>query len=113
MKEEDGILITANFEMEGVDELKEVFCLTDDNKTVIQYPHSNWESVVLLPNNAARFVSILGDGKVGIYSAKAYQDIDFDQLRNSSKPTHKFELVKVLDAPDSKDALRAILNNEV
>ena len=112
LKEPNGIDILADFKLQGFDDLDWVICLPEDGKTVIKYPKSNWNSVVLLPNSAAQFVTILPDKSVGIYSAQEYAAIKFDELKSvgTEKSKVKFELVKKIEVLESEDQLRDLLN---
>lgn len=113
MKEENRVDVVAVFKMEGMDDLDLVICLPEDNKTVIKYPKSDWDKVVLLPGNSARFVAILPNKSVGIYTEKEYQAIDFEQFKGKiKKPSIEFTLVKVIDKVNSEDAIRKALNDD-
>lgn len=111
MKEEDRIEILANFETKEDNNLNLVLCLPEDGKTVIKYPKQDWNKVNLLPNNKARFLSILPNKKVILYSAKAYQALAFDNLRKQEKPTVDFELTTVIEELNSEEALRELLDS--
>ena len=110
LKEEQKVDILANFQLEEAEALDWVLCLPEDGKTVIKYPKSDWDKVVLLPNNKARFISILPDKRVAVYSAAAYQQLNFEQLAQSAKrPTVNFKLQTIVDELDSEAALRQLL----
>jgi len=111
MKEDDRIEVLAEFNLEDASqEVDWVICLPEDNRTVIKYPKFNWDKVNLLPNNAARFIALLPDGSLAVYSAEAYQKIDFDKLRQqTTKPEYHFDLKKVIDKVDSEAALREVV----
>ncbi len=110
LKEEEKIEILADFQLEEAQELDWVLCLPEDGKTIIKYPKSDWNAVVLLPNNKARFISILPDKRVAVYSAEAYQQLDFKKLAQSGeRPQIDFKLELVMDELDSEAALRALL----
>lgn len=111
MKEEDRIEVLANFELKEGDNLNLVLCLPEDGKTVIKYPKQDWNKVNLLPNNKARFLSILPNKKVALYSAKEYQALAFDNLRKQDKPTLDFELTTVIEQLESEEALRKLLDS--
>ena len=110
MKEEAKVEVLADFKLEGAEDLDWVICLPEDGKTVIKYPQRDWDKVVLLPNNAARFIAILPNKKVGIYAVEKYQAIDFDQLKSAStKPNCTFALEQVLESLSSEEDLRTVL----
>ncbi|MGH1334999.1 MAG: hypothetical protein ACRBFS_02650 [Aureispira sp.] len=112
MKASDKIEILANFDVPTVKQLDWVLCLPEDGKTVIKYPLKDWEKVVLLPNNKARFVSILPDKRVAVYSAEAYQALDFETLSQSQeRPKVDFKLEMVVEELESEDALRVLINS--
>jgi hypothetical protein len=113
LMKEDGVEVLANFKMDAAGEaLDWVICLPQDGKTVIKYPKADWDKVVLLPNNAARFVTILPNKSVGIYAAKDYQKLDFEKLKGQGgKQNVEFTLVKVVQNVDSEAAIRAALNS--
>ncbi|MCP4442926.1 MAG: hypothetical protein GY810_28810 [Aureispira sp.] len=111
MKEEDRIEVLADFEVKtNTNPLDLVFCLPEDNKTVIKYPTKDWNKVNLLPNNAARFITFLPNNTIGLYAAEEYKSIDFDAVRNQSEPKYNFTLVKVLEGANSQEAIRELLN---
>lgn len=111
MKEENTIDVLAHFKVQGVEHLDWVLCLPEDGKTVIKYPQEDWEKVTLFPDNKARFVSILPDKRVALYSAEAYQALDFDALKSKDRPQIDVELVTVLEELDSEEALRRLLDS--
>lgn len=113
MKEEDRIDIHAQFQAEQSIlqanenyEMQVVYCLPEDNKTVIKLPKGDWGKVSLLPNNKARFITVLPGGTIGIYSAEKYMALDFEDLRKKDDPKVVFELIKEMDKPNSADALK-------
>lgn len=111
MKEKDRIEILADFRVQNMgNPLDFVFCLPEDNKTVIKYPKSDWEKVNLLPNNAARFITFLPNNTVGLYAAEQYQSIDFDAVRQQTEPSYNFTLVKKLENVNAQEAIRELLN---
>lgn len=112
LKEDNRIDIIANFEMDNTENLEWVICLPEDGKTVIKYPRKDWNKVALLPNNAARFMTILTNKKVGVYTVEAYQKIAFEELKTKiEKPTITFKLVQVIEQLDSEKRLRALMND--
>lgn len=109
-KEEQKIDILANFEVQNEDPLDWVLCLPEDGKTVIKYNREQWKKVVLLPNNKAKFISILPNKKVALYSAKAYQALNFEALaKQEERPEITFELLMVLEQLESEEDLRTLL----
>ncbi len=110
MKEEDNIDIIASFKMDNVKDIDMVFCFPEDNKTLIKYPQKDWDEVVLMPGKGVRFLAILPDKTIGLYTAEDYKNLDFESLREEEKkPLVNFELVKTADMSSEKD-LREILN---
>lgn len=116
LKIEDRVDILAKFEVEEavnaeneVYELDLVYFLPEDNKTLIKLPKEDWGKVALLPNNRARFMSILPGGKIGIYSAEKYIELDFEALAKKDDPEVKFVLVKTIDNLASASDLKASL----
>ena len=110
-KEENKIEIVADFKAKGIQDLDWVICLPEDGKTVIKYPKNMWAKVVLLPDNKAKFISIMPDKKVAVYSSKAYQTLDFETLRNQEKPQVDFELVTVIKQLESEADLKALIQD--
>jgi hypothetical protein len=117
LKIEDRIDVLAKFEVEEavkaeneVYELDLVYCLTEDNKTVIKLPKEDWGKVALIPGNKARFMSILPGGKIGIYSAEKYMALDFEGLRKKDEPEVEFVLVNEIQKLSSADELKSVLN---
>lgn len=114
MNEEDRVVVKAEFKAEQQNnelyEMDFVFYLPEDNKTVVKLPRRDWDKVALLPNNAARFLTILPNGGIGLYSAKQYQQIDFDALRQQPTPNYTFDLVKTIDKLESADQLKTVLD---
>jgi hypothetical protein len=84
MKQEQ-ITVQAQFKAEGqaIEDL--VFYLPEDNRTVIRSSKSDWASLPLLPNNKARFVSVLSGGHLAIFSAEEYQKLDFQALKTQGQ----------------------------
>lgn len=111
MKEEDRIEILADFRIQDMNNpLDLVFCLPEDNKTVVRYPKTDWEKVNLLPNNATRFITFLPNNTVGLYAAEEYKSIDFDAVRQQTQPSYNFTLVKKLENVNAQEAIRELLN---
>lgn len=110
-KEENKIEVLADFKAKDIENLDWVICLPEDGKTVIKYPKNLWSKVVLLPDNKAKFISIMPDKKIAVYSSKAYQALDFETLRGQEKPKVDFQLVTVIDQLESAEALKALIQD--
>ncbi len=113
-KEPDAIEVLADFEVENNDAIDWVLYLPEDGKTIIKYPKSSWDKVVLLPNNKARFLSILPDKRLVLYSVEEYQALDFDGLlKSAERPTVKVTFKNEPKALESEAALRDLLQKPV
>jgi hypothetical protein len=106
MNETDAIITKADFKVEGVGNeasanaafnLDMVFYFADD-KTLIKLDKASWNKVALLPNaEKARFVVVLPNDGIGIFSVEDYRKIDFAALKKEATPTYTFQLMKKID----------------
>jgi len=117
MKEENIVKIIANFMPdESIKKGNEiynmdiVYCIPDDNKTVIKLPKEDWGKVNLLPGNRARFITVLPGAAIGVYTAEKYMALDFESLRKKDNPSVDFVLVKTIEKADAAGTLREALS---
>jgi hypothetical protein len=102
MNEKDALITKADFKVEGVEtnaafSLEMVFYFADD-KTLIKLDKPSWDKVALLPNaEKARFVVVLPNDGIGIFSVEDYKKIDFAALKKQDKPSYTFQLSKKID----------------
>ena len=116
MKMEDPININADFQVEAsilknheTFEMNIVYCLPEDNKTVIKLPKDDWGKVSLIPGTKCRFITVLPGGAIGVYSAEKYMTLDFEGLRKLDDPKVIFEMVKEMEKPATADALKGFM----
>jgi len=113
-KEENRIEVLANFNYDkksdaelGGDNV--IWCIPEDNKTVIKYPKTDWDKVTLLPGNKARFLTVLQGGSIAVFSAEKYTKINFDSLKSFTKPNYKFSMISSSTKILSEDDLKKVL----
>lgn len=113
LKEENKVLVNAVFNCDKsnqcVANAEMIFCIPEDNKSLIKYPKQDWDKVVLLPGNKARFITVMSGSDVAVYTAERYQRINFDSLKNQTKPNYKFTLMSNSQSIKSEDDLRKLL----
>ncbi|MBI5218151.1 MAG: hypothetical protein HY958_04395 [Bacteroidia bacterium] len=121
LKEENRVEVMADFLPAGrqgipdqnlnkdLSETDMIFCLPEDNKTVIKYPKGDWSRVALLPGNKIRFMSVIPGSRIAIFSSERYLKINFDSLKSQPKPAYKFTMISQSQAINSEDDLRKIL----
>ena len=111
MDEGEKIEVLATFEKTDAAAVDLVFCFPKDNKTIIKYPKSEWDKVVLLPDDAMRFVSVGIDQSIAIYDAEAYRQLDFKALQDAGSDAKvHFELRAQEKKLINADNLRTLLN---
>ena len=88
---------------------REVVFISGDNKVLVKFPEMNWEKMRLAKDKNARMFSLLPDQKIGVYSAKKFNKIDFEQLNNADEPTYAFDLVQEVHPMTSEKDLRKAL----
>lgn len=97
MKPEEAFAINADFasSVAGSDafELDRVYGLATKEEAVIDLPRDDWDNLYISKNYPLRFISVLPNQEIGVYSVEQYEKIDFDKLRAAEgTPSFRFEL---------------------
>lgn len=105
---DQAISVKASFKLEDDNPIPNdatVFLVTGDDRTIIKYPKSNWTNFKYIPSEENKLLTILSDGKVGIYTSQ-----DFKNL-NQSEGNHQLFRLKVVNNINSFDDFQNLMAN--
>lgn len=114
MKPEEAFAINADFfsSVSGSEafELDRVYALATKEEAVIDLPKSDWENLYISKNYPLRFIAVLPNQKMGVYTVEQYMELDFEGLRaESGTPSLRFEL-KPQGTASSEEELRTLVH---
>jgi hypothetical protein len=107
----DKVLVKGDFKfdkkIEGDLGDIEIYYFVEDNKSFIKFPHSAADSLMLVPDNTAKFIAVLSATEAAVFSSAEYNKLNFDQLK--SNPVYTFNMKTV--AINSKDDFMHLVKN--
>lgn len=114
MKDANKVSIIANFVFDEkinnkLNTIDMVYCLPDNEKTVIKYPSYDWNKVSLIPGISMKFIAVLPDNKVAIFDNDSYLDINITALKELEAPSYTFHMQTLDKKIETADDLRTIL----
>lgn len=109
MKRDDRFVIAADFNFENKELDKAGIPLVyfiENDKSYVQVPFQDWEQFKLVPDSTAKFVAVLSETEMAVFSNKEYQKLDFSSIKSLKKHTFDLKTVKI----NSKEDFTAAIN---
>jgi hypothetical protein len=110
-KQPQVVALNANFRFDQI-KLNDfntvtLFFITDDDRTVIKLPESEWNKFAFDPDKSNKILAVLPEDKIAYFGSKDFEKIDVEQVRTTGN--YSFTL-KVTDKKiSSVDELNAFL----
>ena len=108
----DKILVKSDFKFQNKElefETLPLMYFTDNNQAYVKIPYADWDNIKLIPDSTAKFVAVLSDKEVGIFTSKEYNKINFEELRNKKDAVHTFAM-KTKKIKNRNDFLKMMQN---
>ncbi len=94
----------------GIYELKEIFILPGNNKSLIKLNKKNWKEIWLdAQDTNFRIITVLPGNKLGLYPLENYRSLNFDSLRKMEHPRITFTLNPVKKEISTGEDLEQLL----
>ncbi|OQY00303.1 MAG: hypothetical protein B6I20_08980 [Bacteroidetes bacterium 4572_117] len=110
-KRQDKILVKADFKFDKeIDsETLPLMYFTDNNKSYVKIPYSDWDKIMLVPDSTAKFVAVLSDKEAAVFTATDYNAINFNELSKNKEPSYTFNM-KTIKINNHDDFLKIMKN---
>ncbi|MEZ4982739.1 MAG: hypothetical protein R2769_14370 [Saprospiraceae bacterium] len=113
LMKEQSLLVAGTFDwnMKINDTLSEltVICITPDNNGIINFPRAAWKQMAIPLEKNARLFCVLPGNKIGIFDAKKYNRIPFDEMEKEMNPAYVFDMEPKSLEPFSEGGFRKIV----
>jgi len=113
MNDDNSMIVKADFsfDREVEKEKIDIYYVNETNRTLIKFPRKSWAHFILWPGMKGKLFAMLPDNNIAVYTSKQLAELNYDFLKNLSRPDMTFDMVTVKKIEKEEDLREILLSN--
>lgn len=114
MKQPGVLAVKANFDFDQTISSSAdimVYLITDDNKSLVKFPRSDWSKFSFIPDSDNLLVAILPGNKVAVFTPDDFETINTNDLANQDFPSYTFKMRTIDKKIENPEDFMNIMKN--